>query len=402
MDVKLSRQVKMTTQRLLKWIDEHNIAVHEKIPNMAKLSKEFGVSVTTVHSAVRHLARQGILDSGVGSGTFLARPIDKIDNFGTEKHYTVGLVLKENLAENLESGRLFETWKERWSQRIIDGIYKASRKYNIRIKPIGVPLDIWFNPTSSRVHESVKDKLKGIDGVISFPLKNRILIDVFEKSGLPWVLINPPGDLSTTNYVSPDYYGASVIVGRLASRLGARHIWVLTPLPNWPSNYQRICGIRDGIMFERGIFNGVIIVTAQNVCYEEGMLRLSEAFDRYDHKPDFIYTSGDFLAEAAVDFVRKFGIVPGKDVSIISSTGLPEIADYTSPISCVKLPMAETGSSALEMIRRMLKINQYTLPAKIIPAPIVLRDTTPKRAEEFLKDIESERSSQYETDMIVI
>ncbi len=405
---KLSRQVKRTTYKLLNWINENNIGVHEKIPNMAKLSKEFGVSINTVHSAVRYLRDEGILDTGVGSGTFLVRPIDEIaeiaevedgDKVENDKRYTVGLIVSQFLAEFLDSNSALLNEGD-WGHRILLGIYQAAGALNINIKPIGIELKNWFNPTVENFVSAITPQLKGIDGLISFPVRGHIIVAILEKLGLPWVLINPPDDLSTTNYVSPDYYGSSVAVGQLAARLGSEHIWMLTHLPSWPSNRQRIRGIRDGIMFEHGKFEGITIVTTRDTLYEDGIIAMSDALEKHEHIPDFIYTAGDFLAEAAVDVIKTGGLIPGKDVSIISSTGLPEIAEYNPPISTVELPMIETGESIIEMIYRMFKTNQHTLPAKIIPTPIVLRETTPPEAKDILEEIEQEHTKQHDMEMM--
>ncbi len=397
--VKLSRQVKSTTSKLLNWIAENDIAVHDKIPSMFKLSKKFEVSVNTVHSAVRHLTKHGILDSGVGSGTFLMRPVDTFDIDSEEGIWTIGLVVETGIAELLDNqpGILKS---ESWGYRILRGIYKSGETHKIRIKTVAVPSEIWSNPTVEGLRNAIRPQLKGIDGLISFPGKGRVLIDVLDDLGLPWILINPLDDLGTTNYASPDYYGSSVVVGQLAARLGAKHIWLLTEQPSWPSNRQRIRGLRDGLMFEDGRFNGITIALAKDVGYDDGVEGMLKAFEKYPQAPDFIYSSGDHLAKAAVDVIRSSELIPGRDVSIISSTGLPDLVDYEPPISTVELPTVKTGKTAMEMIQRMLKTGQYTLPAKIIPAPLVLRDTTPPKAKSILEEIEKEHARQPDAEML--
>ncbi len=400
--VKLSRQVKATTSKLLDWIAENDVAVHDKIPSMSKLSKKFEVSVNTLHSAVRHLAKHGVLASGVGSGTFLMRSVDKFDLDYEGRVWTVGLVVEAGLANRLEfQPEILNS--ENWGYRILRGIYKAGKTRKIRIKTVGIPRDVWNNPSVKSLTNAVKPQLNGIDGLISFPMKRHVLIDAMESLGLPWVLVNPPDDMSTTNYVSPDHYGASVVVGQLAARLGAKHIWMLTTWPNWPSNRQRIRGLRDGLMFEGGRFGEMNIIVAKEAGYYDGFKSMFNAFRKYPEVPDFIYTGGDDLAKSAVEVVRAHSLEPGRDVSIISSTGLPNLVDCDPPISTVELPMEKTGETTVEMVRRMLETNQHTLPAKIISTPIVLRNTTPPEAKNILEDIEKEEhTQQYDVDTLVM
>ncbi|HEG43916.1 MAG TPA: hypothetical protein ENH94_07710 [Phycisphaerales bacterium] len=44
---------------------------------------------------------------------------------------------------------------------------------------------------------------------------------------------------------------------------------------------------------------------------------MSNNFGKCPEAPDFIYTSGGYLAKVAVDVVRSRELIPGRDVSII-------------------------------------------------------------------------------------
>ena len=54
----------------------------EKLPNELELSRELGVSRTTLREAIRALTTQGILEVRRGKGTFVSGRVEEIEDFG--------------------------------------------------------------------------------------------------------------------------------------------------------------------------------------------------------------------------------------------------------------------------------------------------------------------------------
>ena len=72
-----------TAERLyLRIVAEGRPAPGEKLPNELELSRALGVSRTTLREAVRTLTAQGVLEVHRGKGTFVARRVEAMDDFG--------------------------------------------------------------------------------------------------------------------------------------------------------------------------------------------------------------------------------------------------------------------------------------------------------------------------------
>lgn len=72
-----------TAQRLYEMIVvEKRLAPGEKLPNEVELSRQLGVSRTTLREALRALSTQGVLEVRRGRGTFVSRQVEQIEDFG--------------------------------------------------------------------------------------------------------------------------------------------------------------------------------------------------------------------------------------------------------------------------------------------------------------------------------
>lgn len=72
-----------TAQRLYgRIVAEGGLAPGDKLPNELDLSRELGVSRTTLREAVRMLTAQGVLEVRRGKGTFVSDRVEDIDDFG--------------------------------------------------------------------------------------------------------------------------------------------------------------------------------------------------------------------------------------------------------------------------------------------------------------------------------
>lgn len=100
--VSLSKQ---TTQRIFdRIVVEKAMAPGEKLPNELELSRQLGVSRTTLRDALRALITQGVLEVRRGKGTFVSGRVGEIDDFGFGALDDV----KARLRDLFELRRIFE------------------------------------------------------------------------------------------------------------------------------------------------------------------------------------------------------------------------------------------------------------------------------------------------------
>ncbi len=72
-----------TAQRLYNQIVvEKRLSPGEKLPNELELSRELGVSRTTLREAIRALTTQGVLEVRRGRGTFVSQRVAEINDYG--------------------------------------------------------------------------------------------------------------------------------------------------------------------------------------------------------------------------------------------------------------------------------------------------------------------------------
>lgn len=70
--IKKQNLVEQTTQQLIRFIQDNEIAVGEKLPNEAELAQQLRVSRSTLREAVRILISRNVLKVRQGSGTYVS------------------------------------------------------------------------------------------------------------------------------------------------------------------------------------------------------------------------------------------------------------------------------------------------------------------------------------------
>ena len=94
-----------TAERLYTMIVvERRLAPGEKLPNELELSRELGVSRTTLREAIRTLAAQGVLAIQRGRGTFVSDAVERINDFG----FSALDRMRGQLRDLFELRRIFE------------------------------------------------------------------------------------------------------------------------------------------------------------------------------------------------------------------------------------------------------------------------------------------------------
>jgi GntR family transcriptional regulator, transcriptional repressor for pyruvate dehydrogenase complex len=96
--VPVRRPREQVEEQLRNAILSGQVAINAKLPPETALSKEFGVSRTTIREALRSLSAQGLIAKvpGAGGGSFV-RSVD---------HFSLGLVLREGIENLLQLGTI--------------------------------------------------------------------------------------------------------------------------------------------------------------------------------------------------------------------------------------------------------------------------------------------------------
>ena len=63
----------------------------------------------------------------------------------------------------------------------------------------------------------------------------------------------------------------------------------------------------------------------------------------------------DFLAIGLMGAARDRGLVPGKDIAVVGFNDIPLANELMVPLTSVRLPLAEMGQHAVELLLKRIK-----------------------------------------------
>jgi len=345
--------------------------VGQKLPTSRELAAHFDVSLATAQAAVRMLEKDGFVSCEVGRGTYVRRTLEPSEAPQRTANGipTIGVLTGLSRESDLEQPA------RAWSASIVFGIQQGlmEQGYGLHMIPFEAEIE------SLSVAEKKLSKLSSaLAGLISFPIDQEDeLLSLADRLGLPWVTINQYNHLSTRNYVTADYYGGGVEVGKLFARLGLERILFLREKHYSYSGLQKENGLRDGLSASGISPNHVEVRVAKDYLVRDGYEETLRFLDEAKRPPQGIFTTGDLLALGAIKTCQEHGLrVPG-EVAVVGSTGI-EAGEHSNPtLTTVRQPMGEMGIEAANMLLSLIRKKESHTAGKILPVQLVQRGSTP-------------------------
>ncbi len=358
-------------QKLKELVRADRCQVGEKLPTSRALAEHFEVSLATAQAALRLLEKDGLVSCEVGRGTYVRRtlPASRADEMRRPTIPTIAVLTVAH-----ETFDLLHPQTD-WTAGILYGIQQglAEDHYALHMIP-------FFHPDKPLTHNlpRLRKIAPALAGLVTFPFPG---LDRFFASldalDLPWITINQFNHLCTSNFVTADYYGGSVEVGRLFGALGLKRVVFLTQDVSSYSGVQKENGLRDGLSACHVPLNEVEVCFADGYLVEHGYHALLRHLRQSKQPPQAIYTTGDLLALGAIKACQERGLRVPEDVAVVGSTGI-EAGEHSSPtLSTVQLPMIEMGVEAARMLLALIRRKEKHVAGKIIPARLVQRGSTP-------------------------
>lgn len=349
--------------------DRPDIKQGTRLPTVRELSSRLGVSVYTVQQAFATLAKEGRVRTEVGNGTFLMSTSDR-----KTEVFRLGLNL------HLEKG----VPPDDWSYRIGGGIFHASMHApkNIILVPVSKQLE-----QSPDLNQRLLDNVTHVDGLILFPFPGaEVVKEGYERAGKLVVHLNPPTVGATSNFVSSDFFGASVQVGEAWRLTGRRRVVLLTsPLKNWASHQLRMAGLVTGLDCELGRSIEFRKCEAEWWKEEDGYRAMQGILSDKHWMPDAIYCGGDFLALGAIRALQEAGLKVPDDVSVVGGTGLVLAHSHCPHLTRTNQPCEKLGEELVAMMCERIAQNGASLPGRFFPTPFVGGATTRPKENEILR-----------------
>ena len=284
-------------------------------------------------------------------------------NFSLGRHMSIGFLLPQIFQESLQNPYTLSVI------RAIGNICQ-SHGYMLTLVP---PL-----------HASVTEALKNatVDGIITMGLRiDKSIREVLRQRNLPIVSIDGLED---------DEIPAVSIDDRAAGRLqlekvlekGHRRIAIITLAGSAFSDSssdsianRRLSGYRDALS-EYNLSLDSITAVESEATYSDGVKRTHEILS--ESSPTCIVTMSDVVALGVIDGIRKKGLNPGHDISVMGFDGIEEDGFHTRRLTTIHQSGKEKGMRSAEVLFSL--INGEQAPIKTLIPYYFSEGTTLKEA----------------------
>ncbi len=322
-----------------------------RLPSVRQVAKHLGVSVATVQTVYRKLAAEGVIRSEVGSGSFW-NAAERV----AKDHFCLGINIP---VPQLPSRDHFEI-----CGGIMMAITQAKRKASLCPLP--------RMPDSS----GGADLGDGgsVDGVVCFPsVGGQGLREADRWNGKPVVSVDPVSEASTSNFVSPDYYGASRLLVAALRRSGRRRIALVvnSPLETSVATRLRCAGAMAGLGERIGQEVDLRIYVAADDSEEAGRRMVGKIIGS-GYRPDAIYCGGDLLVAGVLDGLSGAGVSVPEQVSVFGEARSRDCGNFTGIWR--------------RMLLRRCDGDGADQPGVFLPVRFVLGGTTRLCENEILED----------------
>lgn len=198
------------------------------------------------------------------------------------------------------------------------------------------------------------------------------------RAGTPTVAINTLGRPIALPSVTSDNHAGGVAVGRHLTALGHRRIAsVLGPIDH-PYVQERRRGLRDALA-DAGIEPDPALELDTGFVDEaireqiRGLLALPPG-----HRPTAVFAYHDPAAFVVLDEIGRCGLKVPDDVSVVGFNDIDAASHLRPALTTVRLPFAEMGSRAAEMVLRAVDRPDPAQPPErvVFPVDLIVRDST--------------------------
>jgi len=343
-----------------------------RLPTTREVSQLIGVSPATVRNAYQVMADRGLIQTGVGSGSFWTH---------TAETQTNGEIIIGINALTLPSGQKAESW----SYRIFGGLLRAAFEG-------GQPPRIQAVPVTQE-GELVTDKtelnrlLSGLDGFILIPFYSNAELDrQLSQRAIPHVSLNPLSVSSTSRFVAPDYFQASRRVGQAFAESGRqRTLLFLSPGTERSVSCQlRLAG------FLSGLHAGEQTPEFRKLIAPQGDFATSRQIfaDFLDQGwiPDAVCTAGDDMALAALEVAAERGILAPEEMSVVGGSGVASDTSSQKPsLTAMVQPLEMVGEELIRMLKKVRQNPEAEISGIYLPMDFSIRESTRPSENAILK-----------------
>jgi len=364
-------------ERVMRFLSQHcraeGLTSGDRLPASRTVAKHLGVSLTTVQQVYRELALEGAVRTDLGSGSFLVTAFPG----HAPKTLRIGLSFGVAQPDEDHSGP--------WSRAISGSIMRAAAESvrPLSIHPVSVP-----NSGAAEILAALRRQEGQIDALILHPVLEGSALAAREADlCFPVVHLNPGFTMALTNFVSADYYGISLKLGRAWAATGrSRVMFVHNSGEHMNSSAALRCaGLVSGLGNRLGNGVSLRIVTGDDLTIQSGQKLAEEVLDRGQELPDAIYLVGDLLAVGFCRYLQARGIVIPEQISVVAGSGQSQRPAPYGDLTCATQSPEAIGAALLEMACGLTSPEVAELPGRFVPCAFTGGASTRSEENQLLE-----------------
>jgi len=342
-------------ERLESELNAKGYMIGDRFPSVRDLSRHYGVSPITVHRAVQHLTRRGLLESQQGAGTFVRQII--APSRSLPKLFVV-------LPSDPEIRR-----------RFVFGGLQAGLLETLG----GVSMQINTLPSadiSSFLGRLCEQEVGGgaLMGAIlvRVPREARLF---FARCRVPAVVIGHADQQDALCYVDRDQHAIGRTVGEYLFGKGHRSIGLIM-LDTWSDSDNQVnLGLHDAM--KSSLFGPATVICQSASEDPELLAPLLDRLLSGPHRPSAVVARSDRIAVAAVASARRIGLKIPEQLAVVSiGQSGPALTEITPAITAMTNDDEKRGRVAGRLLSELSHGQTPAQPCVHIETELVVREST--------------------------
>ncbi len=330
----------------------------DQLASQNELADEYDVSLITIKKALADLAKEGVVYSRVGKGTYVANQETHVD-FAKSK--TIGFVLRD-----LESP---------FFSRILSSVEKtlAEKEYNLLLSSTAGKTD--------KEESIIKHFLQiGVSGLIiaSMSRENYAspVIRKLQEENYPYVFVSYIAD-EDISYVGTDHEEGAFVAVRHLLKLGYSKIGYINGESGSLLGELRKKGLLRALNMSDIQFNPDfeyrLKLRGEWHDFQSGY-EIGAEFVNSTDRPEAIFAYNDLSALGFQKAILENGLSIPDDVALVGFDNIKRGALAAVPLTTINQPAEEIGELAVEMVVRKIR-NEPVNSRQILKPELIVRDS---------------------------
>jgi len=347
-------------ERLVDDIKAHikrcNLSSGDRLPSMAEIGEQFGVSNVTVRAAVAKLTDEGVIESRHRKGLFVKEAEERALPLDGKK--TIG-VLVPNCEKSYESG-------------IISGVVKELQANGYRA--------IIANSGGKAEHETEQLlELAGqVGGLIVFPTwpaNNYSAYTTLLERNIPWVFVDRCLSGLAAPLVATDNEHGGYLATRHLLEMGCQHVYAINP-ELLSSTQERLQGHQRALK-EWGITNpqsymhtSPIRTNMVGYTFTQEILK-----NRRDGEKIGIFTTNEIVARTCYNALREAGVQIPEEIAVASYDDFAAVF-FDPPLTAVPQDPNRMGVMAAKVLLDKMQNKKVSLQEVRLKPELKVRESS--------------------------